>query len=181
MGYVHMEYGHFIGNGEIYKINEIKTPTPWKNNLFNDEYFTEVSQRLCGKSFAVENWDRSPVLDEQKLFYIKIGDKVYQPGSGKSKKYFCEHHIYKSVMTDEFDEFISKITVFVPTAGKREMWNIEIQNKTENDIEAQIFAYFEFANIEYLSLECDHINGYFCKKSFPYHVHYEEYAKLKNK
>ena len=118
-------------------------------------------------------------MEAEKLFYVKIDDKIYHLGSGGGKRYSCEHHIYKSVMLEEFDSFTSKITVFVPAEGKREVWNIEIENKTNSTINAQVFACFGFANICYLSLECDYTNGYFCKSSFPYHIKYEEYEELK--
>ena len=174
-----MNYGNFCNGGRVYKINNIKTPTPWKNLLFNDEYFMETSQRLCGASYAVCDYKRSPVLSEDKRFYIRIGDEIYHLGSGQSDKYTCEHHIYKSVMIEEFEELKAEITVFVPTVGKREIWNVKIENKTDEKMTAEVFSFFEFANIEYLSLECDYINGYFVKTSFPYHIKYEEYEKLK--
>lgn len=174
-----MEYGHFKNGGKTYEINNVKTPTPWKNTLFNDEYFMEVSQRLCGQSFAVDNYKRSPSLDNDKRFYVKINDKIYHLGSGESDKFACEHHIHKSVMIEEFDSFISRITVFVPVRGKQEIWNIEIENKTNEKIAPQVFACFDFANIGYLSLECDYLNECFVKTSFPYHIKYEEYEQLK--
>ena len=38
-----MNYGEFIKDGKGYRINTVKTPNPWRNILFNDEYFMEVS------------------------------------------------------------------------------------------------------------------------------------------
>ncbi len=174
-----MKYGKFTHNGEAYTIDNVKTPTPWKNILFNDEYFMEVSQRLCGESYAVTEYKRSPVLDAEKRFYVKINGKIYHLGSGESESYKCEHHIHKTVMAEEFDIFRSEITVFVPAKGKREMWQIKIENKTKEVFTADVFACFDFANITYLSLECEYKNGYFCKTSFPYHIAYDEYEKLK--
>ena len=174
-----MKYGYFDESGRVYSIQNVKTPVSWKNILFNDEYFMEASQRLCGKSFAVEDYKRSPSLESEKRFYVKIDDKIYHLGSGESDSYLCEHHIHKSVMLEEFDSFTSKITVFVPVKGKREIWNIEIKNKLDKKINPKVFACFEFANIEYLSLECDCTDGCFVKNSFPYHIKYEEYEQLK--
>lgn len=175
-----MEYGHFSNNGKVYVIDKVKTPTPWKNILFNDEYFMEATQRLSGASFAVDQYKRSPVLASEKLFYVRIGEAIYHLACGEGNSYSCEHHIHKSVVTEEFDDFTSKITVFVPVEGKRELWNVEIRNKCDSQLCVQVFSCFEFANIAfYQSLECDFQNGYFCKSSFPYHIKYEEYEALK--
>ncbi len=174
-----MEYGKFINEGNTYKINTIKTPTPWKNILFNDEYFMEISQRLCGASYAVDDYKRTPVLDIEKRFYVKIGEKIYHLVSGEATGYCCEHSIHKTVIKEDFDVFSSEITVFVPVNGKRELWQVKISNKTNDVLDAGIFSCFDFADISYLSLECDYKNGYFCKISFPYHITYDEYEKLK--
>ena len=174
-----MIYGNFCDGGKSFKINNIKTPTAWKNLLLNDEYFMEVSQRLCGASHAVDDYKRSPVIAEEKRFYVTVNDEIFQIGAGKGTSYECVHSIHKTVMTEEFEKFIISITVFVPSKGKMELWNAKIENKTNEVLNAKVFACFEFANIEYLSLECDYINGYFMKTSFPYHIKYEEYEQLK--
>lgn len=176
-----MEYGKFIDGGRTYRIQTAKTPTPWKNLLFNDEYFTEVSQRLCGAGFAVQEYKRTPVLAGDKVFWVKIGDKAYHLCHGTGLTYSCEHHIHKTVLREEFEEFESEITVFVPESGKRELWQVKLTNRTAKSLTAEVFSCFEFANIEYLSLECeyDREKGYFCKSSFPYHITYDEYEKLK--
>lgn len=148
--------------------------------MFNDEYFMEVSQRLAGGSSSVNNYNRTPVVKPEKKFFVKIGDKVYSLCQGKGKNFFCDHYIYKTVLTEEFDEFTSKITVFVPNDGQREMWNIEITNNTAEEINVDVFACYEFENILYMILECDAEKGYFIKKTFPYHILYEEYEQAKN-
>ena len=175
-----MEYGHFSENGKVYTITTPKTPTPWKNILFNDTYFLEASQRLCGPSWGVVQYKRFPILESEKHFYIRIEDKVYPLGKGAGRTYACEHHIHKSVLTEEFDAFASRITVFVPAEGRRELWKVEITNKTNAALCVQVFSCFEIANIAaYQSLEGDFMNGYFCKSSFPYHFKYDEYEALK--
>ena len=114
-----MGYGEFFENGKGYRINTVKTPVAWKNILFNDEYFMEVSQRLCGQSSAVDNYNRTPVIKPEKKFFAKVDGAVYRLGEGKGNSFSCEHYIYKTVLTEEFDKFISKITVFVPENGQR--------------------------------------------------------------
>ena len=83
---------------------------------------------FAGKS----NVGKSSVINRllQRRNFARVGEKIYRLCNGKGHSYTCEHYIHKTVLTEEFDEFISKITVFVPNEGKREMWNVEITNKT---------------------------------------------------
>ena len=175
-----MSYGEFINSGKTYTIMTSKTPTPWKNVLINDDYYTEVSQRLCGPGFAVEQYKRSPVLAAEKHFYLKINGNVYHLAHGEGKEYSCKHYLHKTVCREVFQGIQCDITVIVPTVGKQELWQIELKNRTSTNMDVEIFSCFEFANIEYLSLECefDEVRNCFCKSSFPYHITYDEYEKL---
>lgn len=175
-----MGYGAFIENGKGFKINTVKTPTPWKNILFNDEYFMEVSQRLAGQSWSVEKYKRTPVIKPEKMFFAKIGEKIYRLCQGKGIDFVCEHYINKTILIEEFDDFTSKITVFVPNKGQCEMWNIEITNKTDSELNVNVFACYEFENVLYMSLDCNAEKGYFIKSTFPYHIFYDDYEKAKN-
>ncbi len=180
VGELIMEYGTFFDNRKGYRINTVRTPIPWRNILFNDEYFMEVSQRLASPSSFFENHNKTAVIKPEKQFYARIGEKIYQLSNGKGKSFTCEHYIYKTVVTEDFGEFISKITVFVPNEGQRELWNVEILNTSGKELKIDIFACYEFENNVYMILECDAENGYFIKNTMPYHVYYEEYEKVKN-
>lgn len=175
-----MNFGHFEDDGTRYVISTAKTPTPWRNQLLNREYYLETSQRLCGASFAVENYRRYPVLAEEKYFYVKCGGQVHHLCCGKGLTFCCEHHLYKTVVREEFSGFSSTVTVFVPAEGQREIWNIEIENRSGDQSDYEVFACFEFGNIVYQSLACKYKNGCFCKTSFPYFFKYDEYEKLKD-
>lgn len=175
-----MVYGDFFDQGKGYRINTVKTPNAWKNILFNDEYFMEVSQRLAGGSASVMKYNRTPIVKPEKYFYAKVGNKVYYLCQEKGNSYSCEHYIYKTVVTEEFDEFTSKVTVFVPNEGQREMWNVEITNRSENDLKVDVFACYELENVVYMIMECDAKEGYFIKNTLPYHIFYEDYEKAKN-
>ena len=144
----------FYDNGKSLKINTAKTPTPWYNYLFNDEYVFECSQRLEGKSFSVKDYKKKPVLLEEKYFFVKIDGKIYRLCAGQGESYECIHSVYKTSVMENFDKFESKITVFVPSQGKKEMWKIEIHNKTGKKLNADVFAAFVFSDISYQGLEC---------------------------
>lgn len=174
-----MEFGKFTMGGKCYVVTTPKTPTPWKNRLFHERYFLEVSQRLCGESFLVEDFRRYPVLAEEKRFYAKVNGKVYHLFCGQAQEYRCEHHLEKTIVTEQYADFSVCTTVFVPACGGGEVWSFHIENCTEQELAVQFFACFPFANITYQSLECSFRNGCFYKKSFPYYIRYDEYEKLR--
>ena len=147
-----MRFCEFTNDGECLNINTPKTPTAWSNFLFNDEYVFKCSQRLCGASFSVNEYRQKPVLKEEKQFFIRAENKCYRLFGGQGKKYSCRHYLYKTVVTEEFDDFTAQITVFVPTMGKRELWRIKIIKSSVKNID--VFAAFPFENIDYQGLEC---------------------------
>ena len=174
-----METGHFENSGTVYVISTPKTPMPWKNQLFSAGYDMEVSQRLSGASYLTENYKRYPVFAAEKQFFIKTQGQVYHLCCGEGQSYRCEHHLYKTVLREEFEQFTSQITVFAPVGQNCEMWQFEIQSRAEQPQTFELYACFEFANIEYQSLSCEYKDGCFYKRSFPYYIKYEEYEKLK--
>lgn len=175
-----MEQGYFDGNGSVYIITTPKTPMPWKNRLFSDGYDMEVSQRLSGASYITENYKRYPVFTEEKQFYVKTQDKIYRLCCGEGKSYRCEHHLYKTVLEEAFEQFSTRITVFSPAGQSCEMWQFEIRSCTASEQSFELYTCFEFANIEYQSLSCKYKDGCFYKYSFPYYIRYQEYEKLKS-
>lgn len=172
-----MKIAAYNNHGQSLKIFTAKTPTPWVNYLFNDEYVFECSQRLDGNSFTVQNYKRKPVLAVNKHFYVKMDGQIYQLCAEQGETYECEHYLYKTVVTETFDRFISEITVFVPVQGKRELWRIKLRSRTGERLNADIFAAFEFANIDYQGLECHYSEEQkgIIKKCFPYYITYSEY------
>ena len=174
-----METGHFENGGTVYVISTPKTPLPWKNQLFSAGYDMEVSQRLSGASYLIENYRRYPVFAAEKQFYIKTQERVYHLCCGEGRSYRCEHHLYKTVLREEFEQFTSQITVFAPASQSCEMWQFEIQSRAVQPQTFELYTCFEFANIEYQSLSCAYKDGCFYKRSFPYYIKYEEYERLK--
>ena len=174
-----METGHFENGGTVYVISTPKTPLPWKNQLFSAGYDMEVSQRLSGASYLTENYKRYPVFAVEKQFYIKTPERVYHLCCGEGQTYRCEHHLYKTILREEFEQFTSQITVFAPAGQSCEMWQLEIQSRAAQPQTFELYTCFEFANIEYQSLSCTYKDGCFYKRSFPYYIKYEEYEKLK--
>ena len=46
-----MDYGHFSENGKEFIITNVKTPTPWINYIYNENYFATISNNGGGISY----------------------------------------------------------------------------------------------------------------------------------
>ena len=67
------KYGNFIGDGARYRITTPETPAAWFNALFNDTYFTNLSQTGQGKSTCLKPV-RKDVFSGSRFFYIVDGN-----------------------------------------------------------------------------------------------------------
>jgi cellobiose phosphorylase len=65
-----LDYGQFVDNGRGYEIKTPYTPNKWINNLFNDDYYMEVSQTLQGKSNLVMNYSQQSYTVGYRYFYL---------------------------------------------------------------------------------------------------------------
>lgn len=140
----------------------------------------EISQRLCGKSYSVSGFKRTPVLADSKYFFVRCNGKIYRLGCGEGISFRCDHEIEQTVLYECFTEFEAKISVCIPTKGHREIWNVELHNISDSGMDFEVFAAFPFANIlEYQGLFCryDADQQIFIKSCFPYYITYNEYKK----
>jgi cellobiose phosphorylase len=46
-----MNYGYFSDDGKEFIIDNVKTPTPWINYIYNDHYFATISNNAGGISY----------------------------------------------------------------------------------------------------------------------------------
>lgn len=172
------KYGEYAADG-TYNIYTVNTPTSWENRLFNDEYVCCLSQRMCGKSCYVDNYNQIEIIDENREFFVKINDKYFRLFSGNALSYNAQYGINKTTVTEKYEDFTVTFEVLVPPEGKNELWRISF---SEMNGDAELFCFFPFVNKGPMGAECN-INSqdnYIYKYSFPYHVFYEDMEKVKN-
>lgn len=169
-----MRKAFFEQDGQCLVITTPKTPTPWTNWLFNREYFVQASQRLCGASFSVREYKQTPVLQEEKQFFVRTGQGLIRLCAGAGNSYSCRHTLSSSSVTEVFDDFSCEITVFVPVSGKRECWQIRFFDLKPGCMIEDVYAAFPFANIDYQGLQCEYVCDHFEKQCYPYYITYQE-------
>lgn len=173
------KYGDFTERG-TYIITNPDTPTKWENKLFNDEYVLDITQRLEGKSYIVEEYRQTRTVAFERRFYLSINGKTVRLFCGFGNGYSAEYEVDKMTVTEEYDDFCIKAEVTVPEKGKLEFWKFSIENKSQQDNIYNLFCLYPFVNNGPMGGEVDLSKNrrYVSKFSFPYHVKYEDKEKV---
>lgn len=180
-------FGRFLNDGKEYEITTPVTPTAWVNYLVNDEYHMEVSQTLQGASSYVKaNYNKKEFTPGYRYFYIlnhktkKAFNPNYVPLRRMPDKYSCVHGVDKTTLTSECDEVQCKIEVMVPVSGYREIWTMQLKNLSHEEQELSLFSLIGLEGGGTMGGECvyDKEKEILYRYAFPYHVRYEDKAKL---
>ena len=174
-----MQYGEFIDNGRVYRINTPFTPTKWTNYLFNDNYITEVSQTLQGGGSVIENYSPQEYIGKKRGFYISSDEGVFSLNDIPSD-FYCDHGIYDTNLHMSKYGIAADIRVFVPTDVPCEVWTIKLRNDSENKKEISLYSFFEFSGFDPMFGHCSYEDGIMYRYSFPHHIKYEEKKAVEN-
>lgn len=180
------KYGRFTDGGKKYEILTPLTPVPWKNHLYNDEYYLEISQTLQGEGYLVKDYNRTLCLNGYRYFYLQDREskEVWNPNFvplGKiPDSYSCSHGIWTSELKSLQQGIETTIQVTVPPSGSREIWSISLHNRTDCPREIAFYSVFGFYDHGVMGGECfyDEESQVIFKYAFPYHTLYEEKEKV---
>ncbi|MBW4085077.1 GH36-type glycosyl hydrolase domain-containing protein [Paenibacillus sp. S150] len=183
-----MSYGDFAGGGAEYVITTAKTPARWFNYLFNDSYYTEVSQTGQGKSAVILPRHREFNREGYKYFYLLDHDTgecwcpAGQPLDTENGGFTCTHALGWSEIRSAHGGISAAIRVFVPREGVREHWTVTVSNNTDRPRRLSLFSAFSLENGGVMGSKCEYEadSGVLSSFSFPYHVFYEEKEQYDN-
>lgn len=174
-----IEKTEFCDFGKTYCINTPRAVRPLWNYFANSEYHTKFSQTAQGTSCAFSPREKT-VSREYRYFYIKDKNKCYNPNylplNIMPDSYQCCHRAGHSEITSATDGITTKIRMFVPTAGKYEIWRVCIKNTSNVTAELDFYGVFGL-NSPGMGSRCmfDEKHKLFHSYAFPYHVKYVEY------
>jgi cellobiose phosphorylase len=155
-----MNYGHFSEDGKEFVISNVKTPTPWINYIYNDNYFATISNNAGGISYfknplhgRITRYRINDVPPDRpgKYIYIKDSDSSelwslsWQPVGKKPEAYKVVHGFGYTRIDSEIADIKSSVTYFVPQSDPREIWKATITNTSKKKRRLSIFGYVEFA------------------------------------
>ncbi|MCX8104923.1 MAG: GH116 family glycosyl hydrolase [Ignavibacterium album] len=152
------KYGYFTEDGNEYVIKTYHTPKPWINVITNGSYGLVISQTGGGFSWLehsefnrLNRWHQDLIKDDWgKYFYIKnnITGEVFSPTWSPVKNYLnnyeCHYGFGYTKFISEFKGIKVSLTIFVPLNEQLEIWNFEIQNNSDTDLNLSIYSYFEW-------------------------------------
>lgn len=166
----------FTGEGRNFLITTPKTPRNWSNYLFNNGYYTEVSQTMQGKSIVLDPVERE-FTKGYRYFYIKdkktgeVFSVNYTPLKSEYDKFECIHSLTYTELITEKKGIKSSIKIFVPIEGTYEYirWTVSADNNRELELYTAIGT-----ENNGMGITCEYEDCMFSSLLFPYHIRYDE-------
>ncbi|MFN3871598.1 MAG: GH36-type glycosyl hydrolase domain-containing protein [Ignavibacterium sp.] len=160
------KYGYFTDDGNEYVIKTYKTPKPWINIITNGNYGLVISQTGGGFSWLdhsefnrLNRWHQDLIRDDWgKYFYIKnnktgeVFSPLWSPVKADLDYYLCHYGFGYAKFISEYKGIKVLLNLFVPLNDQIEIWNFEIQNNTNEDLDLSVYSYFEWC----LGFSADH-------------------------
>jgi len=155
-----MKYGRFSENGKEFIISNVNTPTPWINYIYNDEYYSTISNNGGGISYyksplhgRITRYRINAVPYDRPGKYIYIRDNdtgeywslTWQPTNKDVKKYKVAHGFGYTRAESNLNEIKSEVTYFVPRTDNQEIWNVNLKNLADKKRNLSVYGYVEFA------------------------------------
>jgi cellobiose phosphorylase len=155
-----MKYGCFSEDGKEFLIHNPQTPTPWINYIYNDNYFSTISNNAGGISYyknplqgRITRYRINDVPPDRpgKYIYVKDLDSnemwslSWQPVGKSPETYKAVHGFGYTRIDSEISKINSSVLYFVPLNDNREIWKAVITNNSDKKRHLSIYGYVEFA------------------------------------
>jgi cellobiose phosphorylase len=155
-----MNYGRFSPDGKEYIIDNVATPRPWINYIYNNEYFSTISANGGGISYhriplhgRITRYRINDVPADRPGKYIYIQDRdsgemwslTWQPVGKHLDKYRVAHGFGYTRVESEVEGIQSELLFFVPRKDNREIWKSVLTNRSDRKRRLRVTGYVEFA------------------------------------
>jgi cellobiose phosphorylase len=155
-----MNYGHFSHDGREYLIDNVATPAPWINYIYNGRYFATLSANGGGISYfksplhgRVTRYRINDVPPDRpgKYIYVKDCDSgslwslTWQPVGRDAGAYRAAHGFGYSRVEAEVEGLVSSVLFLVPPDDDREIWRARLSNASGRPRRLSVVGYVEFA------------------------------------
>jgi cellobiose phosphorylase len=152
-----MTYGHFDDAAREYVITRHDTPWPWINYLGTEDFFSLVSNAGGGYSFYRDarlrritryRYNDVPLDQNGRLFYIKDGDSVWNPGCRPAQAaldgYECRHGMGYTRIRSQKSGVEAEALFFVPLGADCEVQRVVLRNRGRETKHLGLFSLTEF-------------------------------------
>ncbi len=151
-------YGYFSEDGSEYVITTPLTPRPWGNVISNGDYGMMVSQNGSGYSWRGNAGQNRITRSFQdlikdnwgKYFYIRdlkrnvYWSATYKPVMHPYQSFATAHGIGYSRFSQQVEEILSELTVFVSATDPVELFQLKLTNQSQETRELDVTSYAEW-------------------------------------
>lgn len=151
-------YGYFSEDGSEYVITTPHTPRPWGNVISNGDYGLMVSQNGSGYSWRGNAGQNRITRSFQdlikdnwgKYFYIRdlkrnvYWSATYKPVMHPYQSFAAAHGIGYSRFSQQVEEILSELTVFVSATDPVELFQLKLTNQSQERRELDVTSYAEW-------------------------------------
>lgn len=137
-------YGHFNGD-DSFTVTEAETPRHFYNYFFNDEYVSFASQVGFGEGLAQDDMGRRILLLSNRNAFLTEDGRYWSlfglPIGYGYTDYSCRHGQGFSEISLSFGGIVSHVRIFVPNEGRREIWSVTMENRSDRVRSLRLVAY----------------------------------------
>lgn len=155
------QWGHFDPEAREYVITDPRTPTPWMNYLFNEDYYSLISNTGGGYSFYKSARDYrllrmrlNSVPHDRPGRYIYVRDRdsgtYWSTGWApvmpalETYRYRCRHGFGYTIIEGATQNISTEVTYTVAREAPLEVWACRIHNTGRTARRLTLFSYAEF-------------------------------------
>jgi len=155
-----MKYGDFSPDGKEYIIDNVATPSPWINYIYNGHYFATISNNGGGISYyrsplhgRVTRYRINDVPPDRPGKYIYVKDRdsgeiwslTWQPVGRNLEAYRVRHGFGYTRVEARVEGIRSDLLYFVPPDDHLEIWQALLRNESGRPRRLSVYGYVEFA------------------------------------
>ena len=155
-----MKYGYFDNKNREYVITNPMTPSPWINYIGNGKFGGIISATGGGLTFDSDPSTRRvtrykfynlPCDRPGRYLYIRNDETddywsaTWQPVMKETQEYECRHGLGYSKILGKYDGVKSEVTFCVPLGKRYELWQVQLENTSEEVKKLKVFSYVEFS------------------------------------
>jgi cellobiose phosphorylase len=161
-----MKFGNFDNGKREYVIKQPDTPMPWINYLGMESFFGMISNTGAGYAFMIDarklritryRYNNVPMDGGGRCLYVRDEQtgSFWSPGWLPAKQpldfYECRHGQGYTVITGEKDGIRVSTRFFVPVDAPLEIWETDVENRSDGEKQISLFSFVEFCLWEALT------------------------------
>jgi cellobiose phosphorylase len=154
-----MRFGYFDDDNREYVITRPDTPLPWINYLGMRDYFSLISNTAGGYAFYQDarfrritryRYNNVPLDMGGRYLYLRDDESgqfwspTWMPTRHQAEDYTCRHGMGYTCIGSTYQGIRADVRYFVPLDHPLEIWDLMVQNHSDNARSLSLFSSVEF-------------------------------------